>query len=140
MSDIGRPAGEPPFSTLEVNLRGEYSTLEVKPAKPHDPFSSITAPKENVTEPSLSDTRDHWWKRYWLIILVASILVTGGVIGGAVGGTMASRKESNKTEDVDGSLTTSRIASDKLGLVNHLRGIDYHVLAFHQAYRNTWCK
>ncbi|KAM0240251.1 hypothetical protein ACHAPO_002147 [Fusarium lateritium] len=108
---------KPAFSTLEVDIRGPHSTLEVDPrqypadleVKPADLKSPSDLAGEEQQPSDTGPTRsytDPWYKRYWLAILVLSIIVTGGIIGGAIGGTLASKKDSKSDNNI-GEVTTS---------------------------------
>ncbi|KAJ4138660.1 hypothetical protein NW768_002512 [Fusarium equiseti] len=107
MSDFRSPSGDPGFSTLEVDHRGPHSTLEVKPGEGIEPSNSVPITQKHFEEPSHPVVKNPWWKRYWLAILVVSILVTGGIIGGAVGGTLSSKKEPDETGNSEEAATTS---------------------------------
>ncbi|KAL6913686.1 hypothetical protein FSHL1_011363 [Fusarium sambucinum] len=102
---------KPAFSTLEVDIRGPHSTLEVDPrqypadleVKPADLKSPSDLAGEEQQPSDTGPTRsytDPWYKRYWLAILVLSIIVTGGIIGGAIGGTLASKKDSKSDNNI----------------------------------------
>ncbi|RBR04187.1 uncharacterized protein FIESC28_11610 [Fusarium coffeatum] len=107
MADFRNLSGDPGFSTLEVDHRGPHSTLEVKPGEGIEPFNSVPTTQKQSEEPLPLVVTKPWWKRYWLAIVVISILVTGGIIGGAVGGTLATKKEPNDTGNSEEAITTS---------------------------------
>ncbi|CEI63309.1 unnamed protein product [Fusarium venenatum] len=100
---------DPGFSTLEVNHRGEFSTLQVKPAEGIEPFNAPASTSQKYSEElSRHETKKPWWRRYWLVIIVFTLLVSGGIIGGAVGGTLASKKEADGKDNVAENATISR--------------------------------
>lgn len=108
MSNFRNPSADPGFSTLEVDHRGPHSTLEVKPGEGIEPSNSVPTTQKQSEGPSPPVVTKPWWKRYWLAIVVISILMTGSIIGGAVGGTLAPQKESNETSNSEEAATTSR--------------------------------
>ncbi|KAF4995612.1 hypothetical protein FGRMN_5003 [Fusarium graminum] len=107
MSEVGNSTREQDFSTLEVNLRGEYSTLEVPPVEIKDPSNLVAVPEGRLPEPPQSENKDPWWRRYWIFIIVVSILITGGIIGAAVGATLASQKHSDEKDEIEESAIAS---------------------------------
>ncbi|RFN53028.1 hypothetical protein FIE12Z_2706 [Fusarium flagelliforme] len=106
MADLRNP-GDPGFSTLEVDHRGPHSTLEVKPGDGIEPSNSVPITQKQFEEPLQPVVTKPWWKRYWLAIVVVSILVTGGKVGGAVGGTLASKKEPDQSANSEEPAKTS---------------------------------
>ncbi|KAG8673773.1 hypothetical protein FPOAC1_007092 [Fusarium poae] len=100
MSEYRNPTGEPDFSTLEVSRRGDFSTLEVKPTEGIEPSNAPASTSQNPPEQlSHYKTKNPWWRRYWLLIVVVSLL------------------ESNVTHNVEENSTTyeSTITTPSLG-------------------------
>jgi hypothetical protein len=115
----GKSAMKPTFSTLEVDIRGPHSTLEVyprqystglavKPADPKSPGDLVEDPQQYLGVGQTKSPEKPWHKRYWLAILVLSIKVTGGIIGSAVSGTLASKNDSNSRDGTGEISTESR--------------------------------
>ncbi|KAL3602928.1 hypothetical protein FPOAC2_07245 [Fusarium poae] len=108
MSEYRNPTGEPDFSTLEVSRRGDFSTLEVKPTEGIEPSNAPASTSQNPPEQlSHYKTKNPWWRRYWLLIVVVSLLL---------------RINNHNTEP---------------WIFNHLGNINYHILPNRQAYCNT---
>ena len=116
-------SGDPRYSTLPqaYDTSGLPEVYYPEPRSPHiqSPHVQQQFSYYNVTpyieggktEPtSAVDTvppepRLPWWRRYWIFLLVAAIVIAGG-LGGGLGGGLASRNN-NKSEGASSSDTAS---------------------------------
>lgn len=66
------------YSTLEFDVRGQKTAPDLTPTLD----GQAQAPQA---------PHKPWWRRYWILLLIATILIAAAIVGGSVGGTLATR-------------------------------------------------
>ncbi|KAL6915470.1 hypothetical protein FSST1_006965 [Fusarium sambucinum] len=112
MSEYRNPTAEPGYSTLEVNHRGEFSTLQVKPAEGIEPFNApASTSQKHPEELPQYETNKPWWRRYWLVIVVLTLLETNGKDNVAENATTSSHDSTSTTPKPSRASTTTSATS-----------------------------